>query len=60
MAIKEFKFNKSEFIEQFKGALDQLKEAERLGKEYVGERINRILFVGCGAQIGRASCRERV
>ena len=49
MTIKKPQFDRSEFIEQFKGALDLFKEAERLGKEFAAEGIDRVIFVGCGA-----------
>ena len=49
MTIKKPQFDRSEFVEQFTGALDHFKEAERLGKEFASEGIDRIIFVGCGA-----------
>ena len=49
MTINKPQFDRSEFVGQFTGALDLLKEAERLGKEFAAEGINRIFFVGCGA-----------
>ena len=49
MAINNPQFDRSEFIGQFTGALDQLEDAERFGKEFAAEGINRIIFVGCGA-----------
>ena len=49
MAINSPQFNRSEFIGQFTGTHDQLENAERLGKEFAGQGINRVIFVGCGA-----------
>ena len=49
MAINKPQFDRSEFIGQFTGALGQLEDAERFGKKFAAEGINRIFFVGCGA-----------
>ena len=42
-------FDRTEFIKQFSGALNQIMNAEQLGKNFAKERINRIFFTGCGA-----------
>lgn len=49
MEIEKTQFDKPDFINQFSGAREQLKNAERIGKEFASEGINRIFFVGCGA-----------
>jgi len=49
MAINKPQFNKPGFIGQFTGVLDQFENAERFGKEFASDGINRIIFVGCGA-----------
>lgn len=49
MPVQNTKFDKTDFINQFSGALNQIKNAEQLGKDFAGEGINHIIFAGCGA-----------
>ncbi len=49
MAIDNSQFKRPEFICQFTGALEQSGNAERFGKEFAAEGIERIFFAGCGA-----------
>ncbi len=42
-------FNKADFLKQFSGALNQLGDAEQMGKQFAADGINRIFFAGCGA-----------
>lgn len=49
MPISPRKFDRNEFIGQFKGALSQAASSEQLGKMAAEEGINRIIFSGCGA-----------
>lgn len=43
------KFDKTKFVEQFSGALEQISNAGLLGKNFAASGINRIFFAGCGA-----------
>jgi len=49
MPVKNTKFDKTEFVKQFSGALEQISNAEQLGKDFAVRGINRIVFAGCGA-----------
>lgn len=49
MAVQKTRFEKTEFINQFSEALNQIENAERFGREFAAEGLNRIIFAGCGA-----------
>jgi fructoselysine 6-phosphate deglycase len=42
-------FDKTDFVNQFSFALGQVEKADGFGKEFASEKVNRIIFVGCGA-----------
>ena len=49
MPEQNTRFDRTDFINQFSGALDQIGNAAQLGKDFAAEGINRIIFAGCGA-----------
>jgi len=49
MKKSEVIFNRSAFLDEFKGSEALLHEAENIGKEFAGKNYERLFLTGCGA-----------